>query len=290
MSLPFGVRLQTAMAQFGSLCVGLDPHPNILQQWGLPASAEGLNIFSSAVLDACLGHVAAVKPQAALYEEYGSAGIAVLESVIDRVCRVESEVRTQCIVDAKRGDIGSTMAAYGRAYCVEGSPLAGDAVTLSPYLGFGSLQPALELALANRRGAFILALTSNPEGPSVQHARTETGSVAGDIVEAARSMNDQERRESSALGWGSIGLVVGATVGSAITQLDLDFSDVGGALLAPGFGAQGATVQDLRVVFGCSPDTVLASSSRGVLAHGPDVDALRHAAIGVSDELRVLMR
>ena len=86
------------------------------------------------------------------------------------------EVGTLCIVDAKRGDIGSTMAGYAEAFLSDQSPLAGDAVTLSPYLGVGSLTPALELAKATGRGVFVLALTSNPEGASVQHARREDGS------------------------------------------------------------------------------------------------------------------
>ena len=104
-------------------------------------------LFASSRLSG--GRVAAFKPQAAFFERHGSRGVAVLEEVI-AACR---EVGTLCIVDAKRGDIGSTMDGYAQAFLSDASPLAGDAVTLSPYLGVGSLTPALELARQTGRGS-----------------------------------------------------------------------------------------------------------------------------------------
>src|SRR5262249_36871110 len=145
------------------------------------------------------------------------------------------------ILDAKRGDIGSTMSAYATACLGEGSPLAGDAVTLSPYLGFGSLAPALDLAERTGRGVFVLALTSNPEGAQVQRATGEDGrGVAQTMVDAAAARN------AGASPLGPVGLVIGATVGSP----GVDLSALHGPILAPGFGAQGGTVDDLRRVFG----------------------------------------
>ena len=158
-SLGFGDRLYAAMREHGPVCVGIDPHASLLAQWGLDDDANGVREFSLRVVEALGGRAAAFKPQAAFFERHGSRGVAVLEEVI-AACR---EVGTLCIVDAKRGDIGSTMAGYAEAFLSDQSPLAGDAVTLSPYLGVGSLTPALELAKATGRGVFVLALTSNPE-------------------------------------------------------------------------------------------------------------------------------
>ncbi|GAP56677.1 orotidine 5'-phosphate decarboxylase, partial [Arthrobacter sp. Hiyo6] len=166
----------------------------------------------------------AVKPQVALYERHGSAGMAVLE----RTLAAASEAGVLTIADAKRGDIGSTMAAYADAWLRDGSPLAADSVTLSPYLGFESLRPALDLAAQSGRGVFVLALTSNPEGASVQHVGG-SDSVARRITESAASEN---RRYEGSLG--SVGLVVGATVGRALQDLELDLAAVRGVILAPG--------------------------------------------------------
>ena len=184
----FGDRLYAAMRAYGPVCVGIDPHAGLLQEWGLDDNANGVREFSLRVIEALGGRVAAFKPQAAFFERHGSRGVAVLEEVI-AACR---EVDTLCIVDAKRGDIGSTMDGYAQAFLSDSSPLAGDAVTLSPYLGVGSLTPALEMARQTGRGVFVLALTSNPEGASVQHARGEDGtSVAGRVVSQRRCQQGQ---------------------------------------------------------------------------------------------------
>ncbi|MBE4719969.1 orotidine-5'-phosphate decarboxylase [Pseudarthrobacter sp. AB1] len=265
----FGSRLGAVMASRGPLCVGIDPHPALLKDWGLADDAAGLRRFSLTVLEAVSSLAAAVKPQVALYERHGSAGMAVLEDVL--AAAAQAQVLT--IADAKRGDIGSTMAAYADAWLRDGSSLAADSVTLSPYLGFESLRPALDLAADNGRGVFVLALTSNPEGASVQHVGG-ADSVARRIVEAAAAENS---RYAGSLG--SVGLVVGATVGSALTDLHLDLPSVRGPILAPGLGAQGATPGDLRRTFGAAYPQVLGTSSRDILAAGPGVQGLRNAAL-----------
>ena len=271
----FGSRLGAAMAARGPLCVGIDPHPGLLKDWGLADDAAGLRRFSLTVLEAVGSLAAAVKPQVALFERHGSAGMAVLEEVL---AAAQGQVLT--IADAKRGDIGSTMAAYADAWLRDGSPLAADSVTLSPYLGFESLRPALDLAADTGRGVFVLALTSNPEGASVQHVGG-TDSVARRIIEAAAAEN---RRYAGSLG--SVGLVVGATVGSALTDLQVDLQAVRGPILAPGLGAQGATPEDLRRTFGAAYPQVLGTSSRDILAGGPDVHGLRDAALRTLAGLR----
>ncbi|WP_143755973.1 orotidine-5'-phosphate decarboxylase [Sanguibacter keddieii] len=272
------------MAEHGPLCAGIDPHPGLLAAWGLADDVAGLRTFALTVVDALGGRVAALKPQSALFERHGSRGVAVLEEVV----AAAREVGTLTIVDAKRGDIGSTMAGYAEAYLADGSPLAGDALTVSPFLGAGSLAPAVDLALATGRGLFVLCLTSNPEGREVQHARTADGeSVAAQVARFAAEANAVElsglssgaagsARGSGALG--SVGLVVGATIGDAARITGVDLAAVRGPLLAPGVGAQGAGAPELAAVFGDARSQVLASSSRGVLAAGPDVAALRAAA------------
>lgn len=275
----FGDRLYAAMREHGPVCVGIDPHASLLSSWGLTDDAHGVREFSLRVIDALGGRVAAFKPQSAFFERHGSRGVAVLEEVI-AACR---EVGSLSIVDAKRGDIGSTMDGYAQAYLSDSSPLAGDAVTLSPYLGVGSLAPALELARRTGRGVFVLALTSNPEGASVQHARGASGaSVAGDVVSQLAEFNAHCDR----LHLGPAGIVVGATVGDAIERLGLDLPALRGAFLAPGVGAQGAGAAQVRQVFAGVEDAVLASSSRAILSAGPSMSALRQAYLATAESLQ----
>ena len=277
----FGARLAAAMDAHGPLCVGIDPHASLLADWGLPDDATGVREFALRVMDAVAGRVAAVKPQAAFFERHGSAGVAVLEEVV----AAGRQTGTLVVVDAKRGDIGSTMGAYADAFLRDGSPLAGDALTVSPYLGFGSLDPAVDLALATGRGLFVLCLTSNEEGREVQHARTEDDvSVAAMVAARAAALN------AGAAPLGSVGLVVGATVGDAAARAGVDLAGVNGPLLAPGVGAQGAGSAELAQVFGAARRQVLASSSRGVLRAGPDVGALRAAALRASAEAGSALR
>ncbi len=270
MSASFGDRLAASMDAHGAVCVGIDPHPGLLDAWGLPASVEGLRAFSLGVVDALGGAVGAFKPQAAFFERFGSKGVAVLEEVI-AACR---EAGSLCVVDAKRGDIGSTMKGYADAYLSEGSPLAGDAVTLSPYLGVGSLRPALDLAAETGRGVFVLALTSNPEGAAVQHSRGADGaSVAARVVSELAEFNASVPHDRL----GPAGVVVGATVGSAVADLGIDLAGLEGAILAPGVGAQGAGPAEIAAVFGAARPAVLASSSRAILGRGPGAEGLRAA-------------
>lgn len=278
----FGDRLAAAMDAHGPLCVGIDPHPGLLAAWGLGDDVDGLRTFALTVVDALAGRVAALKPQSALFERHGSAGVAVLEEVI----AATRGSGTELVVDAKRGDIGSTMAGYADAYLRDGSPLAGDAVTLSPYLGAASLGPAVEAATATGRGVFVLCLTSNPEGASVQHAMAPGGVAVAAAV--ARWATEQNARSGQVLG--PVGLVVGATVGEAPSLLGIDLAAVRGPLLAPGVGAQGAGAAELRAVFGSARRSVLASTSRAVLGAGPEVAGLRRAADAAAVEAAAALR
>jgi orotidine-5'-phosphate decarboxylase len=290
---PFGARLAGAMDALGPLCVGIDPHPALLAAWGLPDDVGGLRRFALTVVDALVGRVAALKPQSAFFERHGAAGVAVLEEV---VAAVRADGTTQVIIDAKRGDIGSTMAGYSDAYLREGSTLAGDALTVSPFLGVGSLEPAFRTAGANGRGLFILALTSNPEGPSVQHAVWSgprgPEAVAATIARRAAGLNAAELASAAPTSppLGSVGLVVGATVGKAVAELGIDLAAVRGPLLSPGVGAQGAGAAELLAVFGHARAAVLASTSRAVLAAGPEAAGLRDAAGRAVAEVTAALR
>jgi orotidine-5'-phosphate decarboxylase len=281
--LSFGQRLRAAMDAHGPLCAGIDPHRALVESWGLDYDVDGLARFTDACVEAFAGHVAVVKPQSAFFEVFGSRGVAVLEEAVIAL----REAGTLVIVDAKRGDIGSTMSAYAEAFLGDDAVAAGDAVTLSPYLGFESLRPALDLAARTARGVFVLGLTSNPEGRSVQHARLDGLSVAQAMVQGAAAENAAagERGEL-----GSVGLVVGATVGSAVQELGIDLATANGPLLAPGVGAQGGTAADLRRVFGDALPNVLAASSRDVLSAGPDVKALRDKAVRTTQALAAVVR
>ena len=285
MSAAFGDRLAKAMAERGPLCVGIDPHPNLLEQWGLEDSAAGLAAFTEAVYEGCAPFAAALKPQVALFERHGSAGLAVLEALFARAAADGVLI----VADAKRGDIGSTMKAYADAWLGSSSSLGTDSVTLSPYLGFESLRPALDLADENDRGTFVLALTSNPEGKSVQHVGASEsgysgesgGAVAKRIIAAATAENASRQWEQM----GPCGLVVGATVGQALVDLGIDLSVFNGPILSPGYGAQGASAADLYRVFAGVESQVLVNSSRGVLAAGPSVEGLAQAAQAARDDL-----
>jgi len=281
MTTPFGVRLRAAMDDLGPLCAGLDPHRALVESWGLDYSVAGLERFAMTCVEAFGGHVAVVKPQSAFFEVFGSPGIRVLEQAMARL----RAAGTLVLLDAKRGDIGSTMLAYAEAYLGKDSPVAADAVTVSPFLGYGSLRPALDLAESTGRGVFVLALTSNPEGPQVQHAVLDGRSVAASILDGAAADNAAAVARGEL---GSVGVVIGATVGTAVQDLGLDLVAAGTPVLAPGFGAQGGSADSIRAVFGAALPHVLASSSREVLSAGPDVARLRAAAVDTAYRLREL--
>ncbi|GAA4354139.1 orotidine-5'-phosphate decarboxylase [Angustibacter luteus] len=280
MIAPFGIRLRSLMNKRGALCVGIDPHASLLSAWGLDDDARGLERFAMTCVEALAGQVAVLKPQSAFFERHGSAGVAVLE----RVVREAREAGALVITDAKRGDIGSTMTAYAQAYLDQSSPLATDALTVNPYLGYESLRPALDLAAAQRCGIFVLGLTSNPEAGQVQHAvGPQGGSVAAAIVAGVSADN------AGCPDLGDVGLVVGATIGSAVTDLGIDLAASHAPLLAPGIGAQGAGAGELAKVFGAAVRNVLPSSSREVLGAGPSVTALQDAADRTLDACRAVL-
>ncbi|WP_424945176.1 orotidine-5'-phosphate decarboxylase [Blastococcus xanthinilyticus] len=272
------MRLSAAVAARGPLCVGLDPHRSLLIDWGVGDDLDGLRRFTDAVVEALAGSVAVLKPQMAFYERFGSRGLAVLEEAV-AACRAAGAL---VLLDAKRGDIGSTMEAYAD-YLRSDHPLQVDAMTVSPYLGPESLAPAVRTAERSGGGLFVLARTSNPDAATFQHATVGDRSVAQAVVDTVCGWNTRHP-EDVVVGFGpslgSFGLVVGAT----LPELDVDLDSLGGPVLAPGLGAQGGSVADLRRLFGRAR-AVVPTVSRDVLSAGPDAGALRAAADRWADAL-----
>lgn len=258
--MTYANRLETITRERGRLCVGLDPQPSVLAAWGLDRGVAAIERVTMTMIEVLGDTVAVFKPQSAFYEAYGTAGIGVLEKALQAI----RDAGALSILDIKRGDIGSSMAGYADAYLAPDAPLGADAITLSPYLGFGSLQPAIEQAIAADRGVYVLARTSNPESASVQLAMTTAGvGVAQQIVDAAQQVN--------AAHGDPVGLVVGGT--HADTGVDL--SSFTGSILVPGIGAQGGRIADLATSFGAAARHVLPTVSRQVLGVGDDQRALR---------------
>jgi orotidine-5'-phosphate decarboxylase len=272
----FAGLVAVAVAASGPLCAGIDPSQALLGGWGLTDDARGLREFGVRCVEAFAGVVPVIKPQVAFFERCGSAGMAALESVL-------AEARSAgllVIADAKRGDIGITVEAYARAWLDPESPLRVDAVTAAPYLGLGALRPMIDLAGAHHRGVIVVARSSNPEGRRLQQALTDSG--RGPSVEDMLLAGIADLNHGGLVTMGTVGAVVGATLAPS----DYRLADLGGVILAPGVGAQGATAADVAALFSkCPPGTVLASSSRSVLAAGPDVKALGSAARQARDAM-----
>ncbi|MBD8609203.1 orotidine-5'-phosphate decarboxylase [Frigoribacterium sp. CFBP 13729] len=272
----FGSRLADVLETPGGLCVGIDPHAWLLEEWGLPTSAAGVRELGLRAVEATAGSAGVVKPQVAFFERWGSAGFAALEDVL----AAARDAGLIVIGDAKRGDVGSTMDGYAEAWFAPDSPLRVDALTVSPYLGFDSLRSTIDRARQVGAGVFVLAATSNPEARAGQTARV--AGPDGTSRTLAAGIVDQVRDDDQAAGetrLGSVGLVLGATVDLASYGIDTA-ALTGVPVLAPGFGHQGARVSDLTALYGAAARTVLVSTSRGVLAAGPDgmAAAVRDAA------------
>lgn len=271
--MTFGDRVRAVFREHGRLCVGIDPHEQLLTEWGLDVSAEGARTFGLRVVEAAATRCGIVKPQVSFFERFGSAGFAALEDVL----RAARESGLLVIADAKRGDIGSTMDAYARAWLTPGSPLEADAVTLSPYLGVGALEDTLRYAVSHGKGAFVLAATSNPEASGLQSARMSVSTPGATVAAAVATEVAAFNAATTAAGsWGSIGLVIGATVDLADRGLP-DGLKPAAPILAPGFGHQGARSEDRETIFGRLAPTVIVAESRSILAAGPDVTELARA-------------
>lgn len=270
MGAAFGDRLILRARALGHpLCAGLDPHLPLLpplfrrgsMRPGDPETAACVGAFCRAALDRFAGRVVAVKPQIAFFEALGGAGLRVLGEVLGAARERDLLV----VLDAKRGDIGSTAAAYAAAYLAPEAPLAADALTVNPYLGNDALLPFTEAAGRAGAGLFVLVRTSNPGAADLQDLPVDGAPlferVAAGLAPAAGRLRGPET------GWSSLGVVVGATwpEQGARVRAHLPHSP----FLVPGYGAQGAPARDALAGFVPGPGGALeggvVSSSRGLL-------------------------
>ncbi len=273
----FGARLEAAIAQHGPVCAGIDPLAALLEKWGLPDSVAGLKEFTSRALDG-LENAAAIKPQSAFFERFGSAGFAVLEDVLGSA----RERGILTVLDVKRGDIGSTMAGYADAFLPAGAPLEADAITVSPYMGPAAYDTTAALAAEHGKGLFALALTSNPEGAELQRSTRDGISVAERVIRWTTERNDEYNPGEPV---GSFGVVIGATIADRGEVVRDALQDYRGPILMPGFGAQGGSVskQDSKL-------NILVSSSRGILNAGPDPKDLAQALAATTEQVQQALR
>jgi orotidine-5'-phosphate decarboxylase len=271
--ISFGQRLKDSFSAKGQLCVGLDPSAEQLQKWGIDYSATGAEKFCNLIIHACENRVGILKPQVSFFEQFGPEGFVSLQRILDRANNEGFLV----IADAKRGDIGSTMDGYAKAWIESEAPFRADAITVSPYLGPDSLTSFCSIATANQKGVFVLAATSNPEARASQSASVEGGeSVAGNVVSFASSVNQE--------GFGSVGVVLGAQ--TDLPGMGIEITDLASIpILAPGFGAQGAKLTDATELFGPIASNVIYSVSRSVA--GDNLVGLQDRVQSAVDELEI---
>lgn len=259
----FSNKLERAFDSKGQLCVGIDPHDELLVENGFSLDVEGLKEFSFSMLEQLTDSVSIIKPQVAFFEKYGPGGFLVLQELLSEASRRGFLV----IVDAKRGDIGTTMQAYADAWLAKDAPFICDALTVSPYLGVDSLSDAAAVAAERGKALFVLSATSNPEASDLQKAQVATGTVASMVWNQVAELNSVIAQSASK--YGNIGVVLGATTNPAEFKIELKTSDkLKTPILAPGFGAQGAKLSEARLIYGDSADQVIFSISRSALREG----------------------
>jgi orotidine-5'-phosphate decarboxylase len=253
----FGERLHSTFQLRGQLCVGIDPSSEQLSKWGLSVTASGAEQFAMKIMESCLDEVGILKPQVAFFEQFGSEGFAVLERLLSRA----SDAGFLVIADAKRGDIGSTMDGYARAWLASEGPFLADAVTISPYLGSESLNETISFASNNSKGIFILAATSNPEAKDLQSSvAANNQTVASSVASYAARLNEKPL--------GSVGLVIGAQAN--LVDMAIETAALGSTpILAPGFGSQGAELSRARSIFGELSDVTIFNVARSVAGDSP---------------------
>lgn len=311
-AVSFPERVAAALRKKGGpVVVGLDPRPELfpddvlhrgrsLHQDPREAVAAAIALFNRRIIDAVADIVVAVKPQLAFYEEYGWPGIRALEETM----AYAKEKGLLVIADGKRNDIGSTAAAYARAYLgveesAAASGLEADALTVNPYLGTDGVAPFLDACLRRGKGIFVLVRTSNPSGSELQQLPVD---ASGDTV--AQRVADLVVRWNEGMprfdGFGPVGAVVGATVPEQAALLRRRMPGV--MFLVPGYGAQGAGARDARAAFDAGGGGALVNSARGVLyawrAEHPDKPgtmddyavAARRAALRMLDELAAVLK
>lgn len=274
----FATRLQQKIVEHSPLCVGIDPSASLLKSCGLPDTPQGAFELGRRVLEAAEYRLSLLKPQSAFFERFGSAGLRALEELVTLARGKDVLV----LLDGKRGDIDTTGAAYAEGYFSATTSLRVDAVTTHPYLGLGALDPFLDIAIRNQGGVFVVVRSSNPEGQELQSARLASGETVAQNL--CREITLRNRRLGEGLG--PIGAVVGATCEDAaatVAALPQSF------ILAPGVGAQGATIQDVLARMPAARGRVLPNVSRAILANGGTSGDIRTTIRDLQDQARSLL-
>lgn len=244
MSSSFADRLAVALEKSGTpLCMGFDPHPALLPAFLADHEpVEALRLFGQLAIEvAAEAGLPAVKPQVALFEQHGPAGMGVLAELGDQARQAGLLV----IMDAKRGDIGSTSAAYAAAWLGPDAPFVADALTVNPFMGMDTLIPFIEAAASNGRGLFVLVRTSNEGSGDLQDLEAGGKPVWQQLADQLAQL---EKGAAASLagnsGWSGLGVVVGATRPQQAEALRIILPNA--PFLIPGYGAQGAGPERAR--------------------------------------------
>lgn len=302
--IPFGERLQAVVTDYGPLCVGIHPYEEVLSAWGYEASPAGLERFAMRMLQAAYGRARVVEFRSALYERFGSAGIAVLE----RVLYAAKRGGFVTILDTSRGGSAASLASFVDVYLDDSSPLAADAVTLLPYFGFDSVEPFLSAALKRNRGVFIASIGVSPSAVHIHSAVRQSGVHAGQTVaegiirEAARFNREAGAGAVDSGGGsigsiGSIGLTVGTTIDSQAYSLlsHVPLSRFNGPILSFGYGWEGGRAENLAALLKGEQSeephhgTVIVSVSRSLSMEGPDFGALQAKIESTQNQIRSVL-
>lgn len=274
----FAARLQQNIAEHSPLCVGIDPSAALLKSCNLPNTPEGALEFGKRVLEAADYRISLLKPQSAFFERFGSGGLVALEELT----RLARSREVLVLLDGKRGDIETTGAAYAEGYFSPTTTLRVDAVTVHVYLGLAALDPFFDIAVRAEGGVFVVVRSSNPEGRELQTARLANGETVAQNL--CREITLRNRRQGEGLQY--LGAVVGATCDDAaetVEALPQSF------ILAPGVGAQGATMQDVLARMPSARGRVLPNVSRAILANGGSVAEIKTTIRSLQDQARALL-
>ena len=268
MTKPFASRLIEATRSKGNpLCAGIDPHldmiPKLFRRGDMkptaPETAEAVRDFSYELLTKFVGKVPAIKPQAAMFERLGPRGTQILADLSQDAISEGMLV----IMDAKRGDIGSTSAAYADAFLGHDAGFPSDALTINPYLGMDTLEPFLKVADEKDAGLFVLVRTSNPGSADLQGIKAEDGRpIFHHLADKLRPL--AEAREADC-GFSSLGIVAGATYPEEAAELRRLLPSA--LFLVPGFGAQGGGREEAFAGFVDGPEGPeggIVNASRGI--------------------------
>jgi orotidine-5'-phosphate decarboxylase len=281
----FADRLIAAAARFGPLCVGIDPHPGQIPALFGGDTPDGLEAWGKAVIDATLGHAGIVKPQVGLFERHGWQGMRALA----HVCDAAKAAGLIVLMDAKRGDIGSTAEGYASAYLKADATFPCDALTVNPYMGLDTLEPHVRAAEANGKGVIVLARTSNPGSADYQARDLEGAPLYARVVESLAPMAARLKSQS---GWSGLMLVVGATGPDEARRLRALSPDT--LFLVPGYGTQGAGAGDAVAGFVGGQGGCVNASRSVTFPNGSDQTAdlsewtrlVSQAIIAAQDDLK----